>query len=177
MGYAPIALILTPPSPADSGTSLTVYEDDGDRFPIPPFTALIFPVQTAPIEGTNAERVTVTAIEQDTFTIIRADAPIAIAAELQIAALSVMTNYNEGEQITLSDVFPAMDTGVALTLIDPQGEVGRYTSALAEAVDVGGSAYSLEFTADGSGRWVYAFTSDQHVHPEADFYIRFSEVY
>lgn len=176
MGYAPIALILTPPDPAESGTTLAVYADDGDRFPATPFTALIFPVQTRPELGVNAEEVDVVDIDGDTFAIIRSvdPPPIAITQSLQISALRTMTNYSEGESITLAQVFPADDTNVVLTTIDPQGVLSA--PALTEAVDDAGSAYSATLIAEGPGRWVYVFKSDQRVEPETDFYIRFSEL-
>jgi hypothetical protein len=65
-----VSLVLTPPSPATTGTSLTIGAGHGARFPAPPFNATIGPAGI--LDPTNAEIVRVTAIVGDTFTITRA---------------------------------------------------------------------------------------------------------
>jgi hypothetical protein len=65
------ALIVTAPSPATSGTSLVVATGHGTRFPATPFYATIHPKSELPTLD-NAEKVLVTAISTDTFTITRA---------------------------------------------------------------------------------------------------------
>jgi microcystin-dependent protein len=62
--------VLTPPSPAASGLSLIVRTGDGVIFPLPPFNAIVCPVNAAPLVG-NAEVLRVTGIATDTFTIVR----------------------------------------------------------------------------------------------------------
>lgn len=63
--------VLTAPSPATSGTSLVVQSGDGTKFPSPPFYAIVHPVNSIPTVS-NAEKVLVTAVSTDTFTIVRA---------------------------------------------------------------------------------------------------------
>lgn len=65
--------VATAPSPATSGTSLTVATGDGSKFPAPPFNATVWPAGTQPTSA-NAEIVRVTAgpTGSDTFTITRA---------------------------------------------------------------------------------------------------------
>src|SRR5258705_13883706 len=59
------------PSPAASGTSLTVAAGEGANFPSTPFNATVCPSGTLPLK-TNAEVVRVTGIAGDVFTITRA---------------------------------------------------------------------------------------------------------
>lgn len=62
--------VATAPSPAISGTSLVVQSGDGAKFPTPPFNATVWPANAQPTTE-NSEIVRVTAINTDTFTIIR----------------------------------------------------------------------------------------------------------
>lgn len=62
--------VLTAPSPADTGTSLTVQSGEGALFPTPPFNVTVWPAGTIPLSS-NAEIVRVTAIVGDVFTISR----------------------------------------------------------------------------------------------------------
>lgn len=64
------SVVATPPSPADSGTSLEVAAGDGAKFPAAPFNAVIWPTGVAPTTS-NAEVVRVTNKSTDTFTIVR----------------------------------------------------------------------------------------------------------
>jgi hypothetical protein len=59
------------PSPAISGTSLTVATGEGAKFPAVPFNATVWPVSAIPLT-TNAEIVRVTNIAGDVLTITRA---------------------------------------------------------------------------------------------------------
>jgi hypothetical protein len=59
------------PSPASSGTSLTVATGDGALFPATPFNATVWPTAAMPL-ATNAEVVRVTNIAGDVLTITRA---------------------------------------------------------------------------------------------------------
>jgi hypothetical protein len=58
------------PSPAASGTSLSVALGDGTLFPTPPFNVTVCPADEFPLT-TNAEILRVTAIVGDAFTITR----------------------------------------------------------------------------------------------------------
>lgn len=62
--------VATAPSPATTGTSLTVQAGDGAKFPAVPFNATVWPANTQPTTA-NAEIVRVTNISTDTFTITR----------------------------------------------------------------------------------------------------------
>ena len=66
-----LGAVLTPPSPATSGTALTLASGHGARLPAPPFNATVWPVAALP-DPTNAEIVRVTAIAGDVLTITRA---------------------------------------------------------------------------------------------------------
>lgn len=66
-----ISLVALAPSPATSGTSLTVTSGDGARFPAAPFQAVVWPLGAVP-DPTNAEIVRVSAINGDVLTITRA---------------------------------------------------------------------------------------------------------
>jgi hypothetical protein len=66
-----IATVATAPSPATSGTSLVVTASEGARFGGTPFMASIGPPDATHTKD-NAERVRVSAISTDTFTIVRA---------------------------------------------------------------------------------------------------------
>lgn len=67
------SLIATAPSPAVSGTSLTVTAGQGARFPATPFNATVCAINEMPTPA-NAEIVRVTGIAGDVFTITRATA-------------------------------------------------------------------------------------------------------
>ncbi len=62
--------VLTAPSPATSGTSLVLNAGEGARFPTPPFYAVAYANNTIPTAST-AEKILVTAVATDTFTIVR----------------------------------------------------------------------------------------------------------
>lgn len=63
--------VATAPSPASSGTSLTVQSGDGALFPAVPFNATVWPTGALPLSS-NAEIVRVTNRSTDTLTITRA---------------------------------------------------------------------------------------------------------
>lgn len=80
--------VSTAPSPATSGTSLTVATGTGVAFPATPFNATVWPASVQPT-GANAEIIRVTAIVGDVFTITRAQessSAMSIAVGYQIAA-------------------------------------------------------------------------------------------
>lgn len=63
--------VLAAPSPADSGTSLSVAGGTGLYFPAAPFNCTVWPAGVAPTRA-NAEIVRVTNVTVDTLTITRA---------------------------------------------------------------------------------------------------------
>lgn len=87
--------VATAPSPATSGTSLTVQTGDGANFPATPFNATVWPSGARPISS-NAEIVRVTAISTDTFTITR--------AQESSTAQSITTGYQIAASITKKTV-------------------------------------------------------------------------
>lgn len=72
LGYTNFAysLVTDAPSPPDSGTSLGVSPGTGELFPATPFNATVWPPGVLPL-ASNAEIVTVTSVDTDTFTIER----------------------------------------------------------------------------------------------------------
>lgn len=70
-----VSAVATAPSPATSGTSVTVTSGHGARFPNPatdgPFPVTIWPASAAP-DSSNAEIATCTARSGDVLTIVRA---------------------------------------------------------------------------------------------------------
>lgn len=66
-----VSLVATAPSPATSGTTLSVTTGEGALFPAVPFNASIWPANAAPTAA-NAEVVRVTARSTDALTIVRA---------------------------------------------------------------------------------------------------------
>lgn len=80
--------VLTAPSPALSGTTLSVQTGNGALFPSVPFEATVWPTGVQPI-AVNAEIIRVIAKSGDDFTIVRAQedtTAVSIAVGFQIAA-------------------------------------------------------------------------------------------
>ncbi len=176
MGAAPITRIVTPPSPALTGTSLVVTEDDGARFAWLdlPFTSLVWPVGELPVLGTNAERLTVVDRTADTFTVERGDPPVAIAAALQLAALNDVTVYSIGETATLTAQFAVDDPGpFHVDVCEPSGAVASYGSATGVTDTAGLVVY--EFDPAQGGVWSYRCWSNLEVKAEREVFVRFSE--
>ena len=66
-----VSAVASAPSPATSGTTLTVTAGEGARFPAPPFNATVWPVNAMPTP-LNGEVIRVTGRATDTLTIARA---------------------------------------------------------------------------------------------------------
>lgn len=77
-----VSRVATAPSPANSGTSLSVQTGHGLRFPTPPFNATVCPYDQEPVPE-NTEFVRVTARTDDTVTIVRAQEG-SIARSIQV---------------------------------------------------------------------------------------------
>jgi hypothetical protein len=107
-----ITAVATPPSPATTGTSLTVTAGTGSRFPAAPFNATIWPAGLSP-DPTNAEIVRVTARATDTLTITRAQesttARTVIATD-QIAATITAKTLTDIETL-LADTTVLLEVG------------------------------------------------------------------
>lgn len=101
--------VATAPSPATSGTSLTVATGKGALFPAVPFNATVWPASVQPL-STNAEIVRVTNITGDVLTITRAQestSAISIAVGYQIAATitaKVITDLESGITAALTNI-------------------------------------------------------------------------
>lgn len=171
MGYAPVSLIATAPSPADAGTTLAVSLDSGDRFPPTPFVGLVFPVQTIPERGVDSEEVTVTEIDGDDFTLVRAPDPIAITAGLQIAALRSIPVYAYDEEVTFRTTFSTPDAPYRLRLRDPEGG-----TVILDATDDAGGAAHVDYEVAQGGVWNARWEGNSSFLPESSFFVRFSTV-
>lgn len=88
--------VATAPSPATSGTSLTVGSGHGARFPtVFPFYVTAHPDGSVPTLD-NAEKLKVTGISTDTFTIVRAQG--------STSAQSIATGWRISAAIYAADV-------------------------------------------------------------------------
>lgn len=97
-GYS---VVLAPPSPPASGTSLILAAGGGALMPTAPFNAVVWPVGALPLGG-NAEVVRVTAISTDTLTIVR------------------QQEGSSARAITVGDQFSAAITAKTLTDVETQ---------------------------------------------------------
>lgn len=75
--------VLTAPSPQSSGTSLTLNSGEGARFPAPPFWAVAHPNNGIPVVSVS-EKILVTAVAGDTFTISRSPYGIYTAKNIDV---------------------------------------------------------------------------------------------
>lgn len=109
-----IGQISSAPSPAISGTSLTVKTGQGALFPAAPFNCTVWPPNVAPLQS-NAEIVRVTAVVGDILTITRAQEgttaksiavnwqisnsiSVKVITDLETAVNSVVQNISAGTQ-------------------------------------------------------------------------------
>lgn len=116
-----VTSIVTAPSPATTGTSVTVATGRGAIFPTPPFNAVIWPASGLPTP-LNAEVVRVTAISTDTLTITRAQEGSTartvivgdqIAASLTAKSLTDIESAAAGGVLSGNYPNPGMAAGVA----------------------------------------------------------------
>ena len=107
-----LSTVATAPSPASSGTSLTVASGQGSRFPTPPFVATIWPTASQPASS-NAEIVLVTAVSGDTFTITR--------AQQGSTARSILV----GDQVSAADL-PMLHVNFPVNLKGPTATTDTY---------------------------------------------------
>ena len=121
---SPYSRIQTAPSPALTGTSLTVESHDGIRFlPVPlPFTLLAWPQSLIPDE-TNSEELLVTGINEDVFEIVRSPSPLVLEAGMQVAAISWYRLYDIGEHVVLDNEAEGAQLPTSLAVQTPGGEV------------------------------------------------------
>lgn len=110
--------VLTAPSPATSGTSVTLATGGGALMPTAPFNATIWPAGVAPISS-NAEIARVTAKAGDVLTITRAQegtaARAVIVGDQVVAAVTAktLTDIEPKGTIILTDgATPALDASL-----------------------------------------------------------------
>lgn len=143
--------VATAPSPATSGTSLTVASGDGALFPAAPFNATVWPAGSQP-SSSNAEIVRVTAVSTDTLTITR--------AQEGTSARSIGT----GDQIAA--------TITAKTLTDAEGDDQiDYVPKASDVVVTATSATSANTIIDGS-----AVTYDGSTRVKIEFWCRLASI-
>ena len=150
--------VLTAPSPATSGTSLTVQSGDGAKFPTAPFYAVCSPAGVQP-STTNAEIVRVTAVSTDTFTITRAQdssTAMSIAVGYQIDhgnIAAIMAQYAALSGATFTGAVTVPDLSVSG--LTGAVSASRYVGATASGAPVSGTFAVGDFVIDQTGKvWV-----------------------
>jgi hypothetical protein len=174
MSYAPVSRIVAAPSPGSAGTTCTVEEDTGDRFPAVPFDYLIWPGQERAIVGDNAEEGKVLSIVGDDFVLQRATSVadrIDVKAGYEIAAVRSMTSYDIDEVVSLEHTFSLSNPPYHIHTRSPLGAAGS-----ASAVDAGAGKATYSFDPDKPGVWHYRFAGVSEEGPDEDFFVRFSSV-
>jgi hypothetical protein len=168
--------VKTAPSPALSGTSVTVQDNEGARFEVEPtpFTALVWTRGQVPVLGTNAERATVTDVVGDVLTLERGSPAVAIASGMQVASLSGVPASDLGTTVVLAGDFPTNEPPYVLHYRDPGGSVHRKDSS-SGVTDDGAGAASFSLLADRGGVWSHRWESALRVLTDQDFFVRFSE--
>ena len=121
-----VSTVATAPSPATSGTSVTVATGHGSRFPAVPFNATIAPAGTLP-DPTNSEIVRVTARSGDVLTITRAQES-SIARSVTVGDVIAATITAK----TLTDI----ETSYAQETLRASVKTTNYTAAPGELVPV-----------------------------------------
>jgi hypothetical protein len=112
------SLVATAPSPATSGTSLTVTTGQGTLFPTVPFNVVVWPTGVQPI-STNAEILTVTLIAGDVFTTVRTqeNTPArSIVVGDQIAAAITADTLQDVEGVLAPDHDTSVQAGMSTIL-------------------------------------------------------------
>ncbi len=183
-GHANLAtsLVVTPPSPSTSGTSLVVTTGEGSRFPTVPFWATIWPPAEFPTSA-NSEVVRVTARSSDTLTIVRAQggttakavtAGYRIANALVAADMSnVMDVRRYGALGNLSnddtaEIQAAIDAAIAANaeVVIPPGNYiisDTLTIASANGFKMTGAGYQTSFSGGLGTRLLWSGANDRPV--------------
>jgi hypothetical protein len=163
-----------PPVPADSGTTLGVLKWDGDTFPNPPFRALLWPVQTLPVIGTNACYINVSEVIGDQFTFTREDPTGAIYPNQMIGVVSTFDIFDEGDTVRLRASFPGGDTAPGTVVVrNPHGVVSQISSGV--VVDAPGE-FHYDLVADSGGHWFARWLADGGDTNAYHFFVNFDTV-
>ena len=137
-GYSTVA---TAPSPATSGTSLTVQAGDGAKFPTAPFNATVWPAGVQPTSDV-AEIVRVTAKSTDTFTITR--------AQESTSAKSVTTGFQIAATVTAKVITDIETAGLIQYVSAPTGVAATDTANIQAAHDALGSSGGMVLLQPGT---------------------------
>ncbi len=129
--------VLTAPSPASSGTSLTLSSGAGALMPAVPFNATVWPTGVNPLNS-NAEIVRVTNVSGDVLTISR--------AQEGTSARTILVGDQFAATITAKTL-----TDAELTLTDGANSVGSGTLRLSNAngISVGINGQTVTFSHNG----------------------------
>lgn len=163
--------VATAPSPAASGTSLTMTTGDADRFPAVPFNATIGPANTI-LTPDNSEIVRVTNIAGEVFTIDREEegsaARTIVAGDVVIAGITqklvdevktlkfttfIVDQNGNGDYTTLQDALDAATGGAGFLIKLLPGQTHTVTSGLlykGSNVIIEGNGMDSVIQADGS---------------------------
>jgi len=147
-GYS---LVAVAPSPATTGTSLTVTTGEGARYPAVPFNASVWPFGFMPLP-TNAEVVRVTARTGDVLTIVRAQegsTARAIVVGDQIVATITAKTLQDIETLTAPLAsgqipFPATQVPSANANTLDDYEEGTWTPIITADGGASGQTYSIQ---------------------------------
>ncbi len=166
--------VIEAPDPAISGTTLTVSEDDGGKFPDPPLVALVWRGEQLPTP-TTSEELEVSVIDGDVLTFERGDSPIAIEAGMMIGVIETVPRIKLGEMIRLEIFYTDPEEPYTLRLQDPSGAVSTATSA-AGTDDDGHPVYFAEVLGNVSGRWTYRWEvgPDKAATADSGFFVQFT---
>lgn len=125
MGTAPYSAVRTPPSPSTTGGTLAVREDDGRKFPDPPFTALVWTTDVLP-SATTSEELEVYDVTGDVFSFDRrSGSSISIEAGMPIGVKTAIPTILLGASIRLS-IPGTDDEPYELRTTDPGGSLGAF---------------------------------------------------
>ena len=135
-------LVAVAPSPAASGTSLTLSTGAGALMPAAPFNCTVWPANTGPLL-TNAEIVRVTAVVGDVLTIVRTQEGTSARTIMvgdQFAntiTVKVLTDIENAASTSPGPTGPTGPTGAASTVAGPTGPTGPAGSASTAAGPTG----------------------------------------
>jgi hypothetical protein len=165
--YTRIAVAPVPPL---SGTAVTVREGDGlGLFPEPPFPALVWTPQDVPVLGESAERVTVTARNNDVLALTRAADPIEITGDMMLAWAGAAPFHDLGSSVTLTEQFSGNRAPYSLAVTSPMGSVTAFgTAALTHN---GAGLVSFTFEPGRGGLWEYRFDGAGETGPARQIFV------
>lgn len=139
--------VATAPSPADTGTSLTVATGQGSRFPAVPFNVTVWPQASIPTPA-NAEVIRVTNVTGDVLTITRhqeGSSARSIIIGDQIGNTATNKTFTDLENL-FTETTQTSDYGVLTTdsVVLINAGSGIVSVTLPTAVGVGGKMYTIK---------------------------------